>query len=92
MKLEPLYSRLVAKQFDDDKIGSIIVPEMAKQASLRATVIAVGRGCDTVKAGDTILVGRYAKFDVPLRGSEWKDCFLMNEDDVLCRIHKEDND
>ena len=86
MKLEPLRSRLVAKQFDDDKIGSIYIPDAAKQTSLRATVIACGPDCIYVKVGDTILFGRYAKFDVPLRGDEWRDHFIMNEDDILCKI------
>ena len=86
MHLEPLRSRLVAKQFDDDRVGSIYIPESAKRVSLRATVIAIGPECVNVSVGDTILFGRYAKFDVPLRGEEWKDHFIMNEDDILCKI------
>ena len=88
MFLEPYGQRLIAKQFDDDKIGSIWVPESAKQASLRATVIAVGPECKWVNMGDRILFGRYGKFDVPLRGDEWRDHFIMNEEDILARIHE----
>ena len=90
--LEPLGARLVAKQFDDDKIGSIYVPEHAKQGSLRATVIATGKDCVWVEEGDTILVGRYAKFDVPLRGEEWRDHFILNEDDTLAKIHTKEGE
>ena len=89
MKLTPMGTRLIAKQFDDDKVGSIIVPDMAKKVSLRATVVAIGEDCDWVKAGDTILFGRYARFDIPLRGEEWKDHFIMNEEDILCKIEGE---
>ena len=92
MRLEPLFNRVIAKQFDDDKIGSIYVPEHAKQGSLRATVVAIGKDCDWVEVGDTILIGRYAKFDVPLRGEDWRNHFVMNEDDVLCIIKETEDD
>jgi co-chaperonin GroES (HSP10) len=86
IELEPMGERIIAKQFDDDKIGSIYVPETAKQVSLRATVVAAGPDCIWVKPGDIILFGKYAKFDVPLRGEKWRDHFIMNEPDVLCKL------
>lgn len=84
MNLKPMGDRLIAKQFEDDKVGSIYIPDSAKQTSLRATVVAAGPQCDFVKVGDTILFGRFAKFDIPLRGEEWRSHFIMNEADVLC--------
>jgi len=92
MKLEPYGSRVLAKQFDDDKVGTIYIPESSKQGSLRATVVATGDECDWLKPGDTILVGRYAKFDVPLRGEEWRDHFIMNEADVLAKLTGEQDE
>lgn len=92
MKLEPMGSRLIAKQFDDDKVGSIYVPETAQKASLRATVVATGPDCEFVTNGDIIIFGRYAKFDIPLRGEEWRDHFVMNEDDILCKIKEVNNE
>jgi co-chaperonin GroES (HSP10) len=77
---------LLAKQFDADKIGELFVPNEAKRVSLRATVVAVGPLCVDTKVGDRIIFGRYAKFDVPLRGKKWRDHFIMNEDDILCKI------
>lgn len=91
MKLRPMGDRLIAKQFDDDRIGSIIIPDSSKKTSLRATVISAGPQCDFVKVGDTILFGRFARFDLPLRDEKWKDCFIMNEADVLCILEDEDN-
>jgi co-chaperonin GroES (HSP10) len=68
------------------------VPDYAKAGSLRATVIAAGADCVWVEVGDTILFGRYAKFDVPLRGEEWRDHFIMNEDDILAKVHEKGED
>ena len=92
MKLKPFGSRVIAKQFDDDMIGSIVVPDEAKRKSLRATIVAVGDDCAWVRPGDTILFGRYARFDIPLRGEEWRDHFIMNEEDILTKIEMEDED
>jgi len=86
MKLEPMGKRLIAKQFEDDKIGEIYVPDTVKQVSLRATVVAVGPDVIWVEVGDKILFGRYAKFDIPLRGDAFKDHFIMNEVDLLAKI------
>jgi chaperonin GroES len=85
-RLEPLGMRIIARQFDNDKIGSIYIPESSKQASLQATVVAVGPDCKDLEPGDTILFGKYAKFDIPLRGEKWRDHFIMNEPDALCKV------
>ena len=89
MKLEPYGSRIIVKQFEDEMQGRIIIPDEAKKASLRAIVVENGEDCEWVKKGDTIIVGRYAKFALPLRGQEYLDMFVMNEDDILARIEGE---
>jgi len=92
MWLEPYGSRLIAKQTDDDKVGMIYVPDHAKKGSLRATVMEIGPECDWVKPGDVIYFGTYAKFNLPLRGEEWRDFFIMNEDDILLRQNEGEKD
>ena len=92
MKFEPYGSRLIAKQTDDDKIGEIIISEYSKKGSLRATVIYIGPDCTWVKPGDTIYFGTYAKFDLPIRGEEYRDWFIMNEDDILLKLHEGERD
>lgn len=91
MKFEPMGTRILARQFDDDKIGEIIVPDQAKKVSLRATVIAVGPDVTWVDVGDTIIFGRYARFDLPLRDQKYKDWFVMNEEDIILRITEDKN-
>lgn len=90
--IQPVFTRILARQYEDDKVGSIYVPEQVKQASLRATVIAVGEDVTRVAPRDKILVGRYAKFQVPLRGEEFTDMFIMNEADILATLHEGDDD
>jgi len=90
MKFEPYGSRLIAKQTDDDKVGAIIVPEYSKKGSLRATVKYIGPDCTWVKPGDIIYFGMYARFDLPIRGEEYRDWFIMNEDDILLKQGEDD--
>jgi co-chaperonin GroES (HSP10) len=92
MWLEPYGSRLIAKQTEDDKIGLIYLAEHTKKGSLRATVKAIGPECTWVNEGDVIFFGRYAKFDLPLTGEEWRDWFIMNEDDILLRQNEGERD
>ena len=52
-------------------------------------MIAIGPDCTSIKVGDTILFGRYGKFDIPLRGEEFKDHFIINEPDIIAKIKGE---
>jgi len=89
MKLKPMGTRLLAKQYEEEKIGEIIMSDMTKKMSLKAEVIAIGEDCDWIKVGDKILFGRFARFDVPFPESDWRDYFIMNEEDILCKIEEE---
>lgn len=86
MNLKPARQRLIAKQAKSEKAGLIVLPPSSQRAELIADVVAVGQDVIDYAPGDRILFGKYAKFDVPIRGEEWRDYFIMNEDDVLCKI------
>jgi chaperonin GroES len=90
MKLKPLGDRVLVKAEEEkeQKIGSIIIPDTAKEKPLIGSVIAVGPGkVDdkgnrhnmNVKAGDKILYGKYAGNEVKIDGTEY---MIMNEDDI----------
>ena len=73
----------------DEKHGSIIIPDSAKEKPQEGKVIAVGTGKVTdegkkipldVKAGDRILFGKYSGSEVKLDGQEY---LTMREEDVL---------
>jgi chaperonin GroES len=89
--LRPLHDRVLVQRLADDteKVGSIIIPDSAKEKPQEGKVIAVGKGRVTdegthlplaVKAGDRILFGKYSGSEVKLDGQEY---LIMKEEDVL---------
>lgn len=91
MNIRPLYDRIVVKRIEEQeqKVGSIIVPDSAKEKPQEGEVVAVGkgkRGDDgkliplDVKPGDRILFGKYSGSDIKLDGEEY---LIMREDEVL---------
>lgn len=86
MKLEPLGKRIIAKQKVSEQSGMIILPPSSQRSELIAEVLEVGEDVVMVKPGDTIMFGKYATFNLPLRGEEFRDYIILNEPDVIVRI------
>jgi chaperonin GroES len=91
MMIRPLYDRILAQRVDEQArtSGGLFIPDNAKEKPLEAVVIAVGSGKllangtvqpIAVKAGDKILIAKYAGSDVKLVG---KDHIIVREDDIL---------
>lgn len=91
MKIKPIKDNIVVKRLDEaeKKVGSIIIPDAAKEKPMTAKVIAVGSGRTLkdgkkvpleVKVGDTVLVGKYSGSEVKLDGTEY---LILKEDEVL---------
>jgi chaperonin GroES len=91
MKITPIKDNIVVKRLDEEekKVGSIIIPDSAKEKPLTAEVIAVGSGRTLkdgkkvpleVKVGDKVLVGKYSGSEVKLDGTEY---LILREDEVL---------
>jgi chaperonin GroES len=91
MKVRPLGDRLLVKRVKEEEKtkGGIIIPDTAKEKPQEGKVMAVGKGKMTeagklvtpeVKAGDTILFGKYSGSEVTLNGEEH---LIMREDDVM---------
>ena len=90
-RLRPLHDRVLVKRLEeqDERHGSLIIPDSAKEKPREAEVIAVGTGRVTddgrtlpliVKKGDRILFGKYSGSEVTLDGEEF---LVMKEEDVL---------
>ena len=90
-KLRPLHDRVLVKRVEeqDERHGSILIPDTAKEKPQEGQVIAVGTGKVTddgrhlplaVKQGDRILFGKYSGSEVKLDGEEF---LIMKEEDVL---------
>jgi len=91
MKARPLHDRILVKRIDEgeQKIGGIIIPDTAKEKPQQGKVHAVGAGkvkddggriALDVKAGDTILFGKYSGQEIKLDGEEF---LIMREEEVL---------
>lgn len=91
MKLRPLHDRVVVKRLEEEMktAGGIIIPDTAAEKPQRGKVIAVGagaRGDDNelipldVKAGDTVLFGKWSGTEVKIDG---EDVLIMKESDIM---------
>ena len=94
MHVRPLHDRILVQRIDEgeQQIGGIIIPDSAKEKPQRGTVIAMGNGKLTdagdrvtldVKAGDTILFGKYSGQEIKLDGVDY---LIMKEDEVLAAL------
>jgi chaperonin GroES len=91
MKMKPLYDRVLVKRFEEkeQKKGSIIIPDTAKEKPMEGKVVAVGAGAVNkegkrtpleVKVGDRILFGKYAGTEIKIDDTEH---VILREDEVL---------
>ena len=94
MTVRPLHDRIIVQRIDEGEqtVGGIIIPDSAKEKPQRGNVIAVGTGKSNpdgqripldVKAGDSILFGKYSGQDIKLDGEEY---LIMREEDVLAVV------
>jgi chaperonin GroES len=91
MKFRPLHDRIIVKRLDEGEVvkGGIIIPDTAKEKPQQGVVIAVGNGkiLDNgqkvpldVKAGDTILFGKYSGNEIKIDDEEF---LILREEEVL---------
>jgi chaperonin GroES len=90
MGFRPLHDRVLVRRIEEDqKVGSIIIPDTAKEKPQQGEVISVGpggRGEDgkiialDVKKGDKILFGKWSGTEVKINGEE---LLIMKESDIL---------
>ncbi len=94
MKIKPLADRVVVKPLEEteQKKGSIIIPDTAKEKPQQGEIVAVGPGKMSdegkpvkmeLKKGDKVLYGKYSGTEVTVDGEE---LLIMRESDVLAVI------
>lgn len=90
-RVRPLQDRLIVERIDGDEktTSGLYIPDTAKEKPQQGRVIAVGKGRVRedgtiqpldVRAGDTILFGKYSGTEIKIDGNE---LVIMREDDVL---------
>ena len=91
MKVRPLHDRIIVQRLEEgeQRVGGIIIPDTAKEKPQQGKVVAAGKGKAKddgkvlpldVKAGDTILFGKYSGQDIKVDGEEY---LIMREEEVL---------
>lgn len=91
MNIRPLYDRVLVRRLEEGetKVGSIVIPDSAKEKPQQADVVAVGAGkllengersTPDVKVGDRILFGKYSGSDIKVAGDEF---LILREDEIL---------
>lgn len=96
MKFRPLHDRILVRRTDEDEktSGGIIIPDTAKEKPMQGEVVATGPGARDdqgsivpldVKAGDTILFGKWSGTEVKMDGEE---LLIMKESDVMGIVEK----
>jgi chaperonin GroES len=91
MNVRPLRDRLLVERIEEQeqRVGGIIIPDTAKEKPQQGRVVAVGKGRVNdrgevfpldVKAGDTVLFGKYAGTEIKIDGKEY---LILREDEVF---------
>ncbi len=91
MKFRPLHDRVVVRRIEEEErsAGGIIIPDTAKEKPMQGEILAVGSGARNekgevvpldVKAGDTVLFGKWSGSEVKIDGD---DLLIMKESDIM---------
>lgn len=91
MKVKPLSDRVLVKRLESNEKTSsgLYIPDTAKEKPLEGEVVAVGPGktddngkliAMNVKAGDKVLVGKYAGTEIKIGGAEH---VVVREEEIL---------
>ena len=87
MNVQPLDDRvLVEPTEEEEKVGSIIIPDTAKEKPSMGKVIAVGTDEEVkelIKVGDKVLFGKYAGEEIKIEGVKH---LLISRADILAKI------
>ncbi len=94
MALRPLHDRVLVRRVEEEarSAGGIIIPDTAQEKPMQGEVVATGPGARNekgelialdVKAGETILFGKWSGTEVKLDGEE---LIIMKESDIMAVI------
>lgn len=88
MKLKPMSSRIIVKRDTEERSAGGIILSQAVQYS--GTVVEVGPETTVVGKGDKIIFGTFAgtERELPLHEKGYENCFIMNEEDILCLVEE----
>jgi chaperonin GroES len=92
MKFRPLHDRVLLRRIEQNEktAGGIIIPDTAKEKPMEAEVLATGPGAYNedgdgrmaldVKAGDRVLISKWAGTEITVDGEE---LLVVKESDIM---------
>jgi len=91
MKFKPLHDRVLVQRMESEEktASGIIIPDTAQEKPMQGKVVSVGSGGRDdsgkvvpldVKAGDTVLFGKWSGTEVKIDGTEY---LIMKESDIM---------
>ena len=87
MKVQPLDERILVETVEqEEKVGSIIIPDTAKEKPSMGKVIAVGTDEEIkklLKVGDKVLFGKYAGEEIKVAGEKH---LIVSRADILAKF------
>jgi chaperonin GroES len=89
VNIKPLGDRVLVKSAaaEEKTASGIIIPDTAKEKPQRGEVVAVGNGTKdnplTVKAGDTVIYGKYSGTELSYEGVDY---LIMREADIFAIV------
>ena len=87
MKVQPLDERVLVEPLEvEEKVGSIIIPDTAKEKPMMGKVIEVGTDEELqklIKAGDKVIFGKYAGEEIKIAGVKH---LLVSRSDILAKV------
>lgn len=84
--INPIGDRVVIKVDEEDqKIGSIYLPDAAKDEKAQGTVIAVSKREEdgAINVGDKVIFGKYSGDEIKIDGQNLR---IVEQDDILAII------
>ncbi len=89
VNIKPLADRVLVEpaKAEEKTASGLFIPDTAKEKPQRGSVVAVGAGKKdeplTVKAGDTVLYGKYSGTEITVDGVEY---LIMRESDIYAIV------
>jgi len=94
MKIRPIDDRVLVAPQEERYLGSLVIPDSAKEKPVIGEVIAIGNDYDNegpllssiVKVGDKVIYGKYAGEAVELAGEKY---LIISRSDLLAVIDRD---
>lgn len=82
MGFTPLANRVLVERKEESNTtaSGIIIPDNAKEKPLQGKAVAVGPDAEGIKAGDTVVFGKYTGTEITIDNQEY---LILTSDDIL---------